>query len=119
MSNKTRAFSEEEIDERVTAQADDDSAWEKPIKVRRSRAAVLTFDEEQLARLPITVGPETLNGAPVFRGTRVPVAALLDNLAAGLTLDEFLDNFPAVRREQAIQILEFYKETLARLGRAA
>ena len=119
MSKKKRALSEEEIDELVTAQADDDSAWEKPVKVRRSRAAVLTFDEEQIGRLPITVDPETLSGEPVFRGTRVPVAALLDNLAAGLTLDEFLDNFPTVRREQAIQVLEFYKETLARLGRAA
>jgi uncharacterized protein (DUF433 family) len=47
------------------------------------------------------------------------VAALLDNLTAGLTLDEFLDNFPTVRREQAVQVLDFYKETLARLGRAA
>ena len=57
--------------------------------------------------------------APVFRGTRVPVAALLDNLADGLALDEFLDNFPTVSREQAVQVLEFYKETLARLSRAA
>ena len=80
---------------------------------------MLTLDDEQIARLPITVDPEIMSGAPVFRGTRVPVAALLDNLAAGITLDEFLDNFPTVRREQAIQVLEFYKETLARLGRAA
>ncbi|PYS80947.1 MAG: hypothetical protein DMF67_18620 [Acidobacteria bacterium] len=119
MSGKKRTLSEEEIDELVTAQADDDSAWEKPIKVRRSRTAVLIFDEEQIARLPITVDPEILSGAPVFRGTRVPVTALLDNLAASLTLDEFLNNFPTVTREQAIRVLDFYKETLARLGRAA
>jgi uncharacterized protein (DUF433 family) len=119
MSDETRALSEEEVDELVIAHADDDSAWEKPIEVRRSRAAVLTFDEEQLARLPITADPETLSGAPVFRGTRVPVAALLDNLADGLTLDDFLDNFPTVSREQAVQVLDFYKEALARLGRAA
>jgi len=80
---------------------------------------MLTLDDKELARLPITVDPETLSGVPVFRGTRVPVAALLDNLAAGLTLDEFLDNFPTVSREQAVQVLDFYKETLARLGRAA
>jgi uncharacterized protein (DUF433 family) len=79
----------------------------------------LALDEEQLARLPVTVDPEIMSGAPVFSGTRVPVAALLDNLAAGLTLDEFLDNFPTVTREQAIQVLEFSKDTLARLGRAA
>ncbi len=119
MSNDKRTLSEEEIDELVIAHADDDSAWEKPVKVRRSRAAVLTFDEEQLARLPITTGPETLSGTPVFRGTRVPVAALLDNLAEGFTLNEFLDNFPTVSREQAVQVLDFYKEALARLGRAA
>jgi uncharacterized protein (DUF433 family) len=80
---------------------------------------MLTLDDEQIARLPVTIDPETMSGAPVFRGTRVPVAALLDNLTAGLTLDEFLDNFPTVRREQAVQVLDFYKETLARLGRAA
>jgi uncharacterized protein (DUF433 family) len=119
MSSKKRNLSEEEIDELVTAQAGDDSAWEKPIKVRRSRTAVLTFDEERMARLPITVDPEIMSGTPVFRGTRVPVSAMLDNLTAGLTLDDFLDNFPTVTREQAVQILDFYKETLARLGRAA
>ncbi|MDT5270013.1 MAG: hypothetical protein QOH49_2199 [Acidobacteriota bacterium] len=80
---------------------------------------MLILEDKQIAQLPITVDPETLSGAPVFSGTRVPVTALVENLAAGLTLDEFLDNFPTVRREQAIQVLDFYKETLARLGRAA
>ncbi len=65
--------------------------------------------EEQIARLPITCDPEILSGATVFHGTRVPVAALLDNLAAGLNLDDFLDNFPTVKREQAIQVLQFFK----------
>jgi uncharacterized protein (DUF433 family) len=80
---------------------------------------MLTLDDEQIARLPITVDSEIMSGAPVFRGTRVPVAALLDNLAAGLKLDEFLDNFPTVSREQAVQVLDFYKEALERLRRAA
>ena len=75
--------------------------------------------EEQVARLPIISDPEILSGATVFRGTRVPVAALLDNLAAGLTLDEFLDNFPTVTREQALQVLEFFKDTITRLSKAA
>jgi uncharacterized protein (DUF433 family) len=78
---------------------------------------MLTLEEEQIARLPITSDPEILSGAIVFRGTRAPVAALLDNLAAGLTLDEVLDNFPTVTREQAIQVLEFSKDTLTRSGR--
>ena len=77
---------------------------------------MLTLEEEQIVRLPITSDPEVLSGATVFRGTRVPVAALLDNLSAGLTLDEFLDNFPTVTREQALQVLEFSKDTLMRLG---
>ncbi len=80
---------------------------------------MLPLKDEQIAQLPITSNPEILSGETVFRGTRVPVAALLGNIEAGLTLDEFLDNFPTVTREQAIQVLEFAKETLTRLGRAA
>ena len=75
---------------------------------------MLTLEDEQLAQLPITSDPEILSGAAVFRGTRVPVAALLDNLAAGLTLDEFLENFPTVTREQVLRVLEFSKDTLTR-----
>lgn len=77
------------------------------------------LDETQIGRLPITSDPEILSGETVFRGTRVPVAAFLDNIEAGLTLDEFIENFPTVTREQAVQVLEFAKETLTRLGRAA
>ena len=80
---------------------------------------MMTLEEEQIARLPITSDPEILSGATVFRGTRVPVAALLDNLAAGLTLNEFLDNFPTVTREQALQVLDFFKDTITRLNKAA
>jgi uncharacterized protein (DUF433 family) len=120
MSRKKKVLSEEDIDALVAAQAEDETAWEKPVHVRRSRAAyVLTLEYEQLAQLPIASDPEILSGATVFRGTRVPVAALLDNLAAGLTLDEFLDNFPTVTREQAVQVLEFSNHMLTRLGRAA
>jgi len=50
--------------------------------------------------------PEILGGVPVFVGTRVPVKTLYDYLEAGDTLDEFLDDFPAVTREQAIAALE-------------
>ena len=80
---------------------------------------MLTIAEQEIEQLPITVDPEVLSGAAVFRGTRVPVAALLDNLAAGLSLDEFLDNFPTVTRTQVLQILEFSKYTLTRLRPAA
>jgi uncharacterized protein (DUF433 family) len=49
--------------------------------------------------------PDILSGTPVFVGTRVPVRTLLDNLAPGDTLEEFLDHFPTVSREQAIAAL--------------
>lgn len=49
--------------------------------------------------------PEILGGVPVFVGTRVPVRTLLDYLAAGDTLEEFLDHFPTVTREQAVEAL--------------
>ena len=75
----------------------------------------LVIDQKDLDLLPITIDPEIVSGAPVFRGTRVPVDALISNLEAGLTLDEFLDNFPTVAREQALQVLEFSKNTLLRL----
>jgi len=50
--------------------------------------------------------PEILGGTPVFVGTRVPVQALLDFLEGGDTIEDFLDNYPGVTREQAIAFLE-------------
>ena len=50
--------------------------------------------------------PEILGGTPVFVGTRVPLQNLIDYLEAGDTIDEFLDSFPSVTREQAIAALE-------------
>lgn len=54
----------------------------------------------------ITQDPEILSGEPVFRGTRVPFQTLLDYLKAGDSLDEFLEQYPGVSREQAIAALE-------------
>jgi uncharacterized protein (DUF433 family) len=56
--------------------------------------------------------PDILGGTPVFVGTRVPVQTLLDYLEAGDSLDEFLDHFPSVSREQAVAVLELAKEML-------
>ena len=56
--------------------------------------------------------PEVLGGTPVFAGTRVPIKNLIDYLAAGDSLDEFLDDFPSVSREQAIAALEIAKDLL-------
>lgn len=76
----------------------------------------LVIEEEALERLPINIDPEIMSGTPVFQGTRVPVDALLNNLAAGVSLDEFLENFPTVTREQALAVLTFSSETLRKLG---
>ena len=53
-----------------------------------------------------------LGGTPVFRGTRVPVKTLIDYLEGGKTLDEFLDDFPSVKKYQATGLLEKLKSTL-------
>ena len=56
--------------------------------------------------------PEIMGGTPVFVGTRVPFQTLLDYLEAGDPLDEFLDDFPTVSREQAVAALEQAKDAL-------
>ncbi len=59
--------------------------------------------------IPITIDREIMSGAPVFTGTRVPVSALLENLEAGVSLEEFLENFPTVTWEQAISVLAYFR----------
>ena len=67
----------------------------------------------------VSRSPDILSGTPVFAGTRVPVQNLIDYLAAGDGLDEFLDDFPSVRREQVIAFLRASQEALlAQLGDA-
>jgi uncharacterized protein (DUF433 family) len=66
----------------------------------------------------IVQDPEIHSGEPVFRGTRVPFQTLLDYLEGGDTLDEFLEQFPGVSREQAVAALEEAKAlVLARFGK--
>lgn len=54
----------------------------------------------------ISASPEIMGGTPVFAGTRVPIQTLLDYLKAGESIDDFLDGFPTVTREQVIALLE-------------
>lgn len=56
--------------------------------------------------------PEILGGTPVFAGTRVPVRSLFDYLEGGESLDEFLRQFPSVKREQAIAALDVARDSL-------
>jgi uncharacterized protein (DUF433 family) len=67
----------------------------------------------------IHADPEILGGTPVFVGTRVPFKNLIDYLEGGHPLDEFLDDFPSVTREQAIAALEEAQEALSDRARAA
>ncbi len=66
----------------------------------------------------VTSDPNVVSGTPVFKGTRVPVQALLDHLEAGDPLDKFLDDFPSVSRDQAVRFIALAGEaalkTLAR-----
>ena len=61
---------------------------------------------------PIDRNPDILGGTPVFSGTRVPVRILMEHLEAGDRLDEFLEDFPSVSRDQAVAVLERAKMIL-------
>jgi uncharacterized protein (DUF433 family) len=63
--------------------------------------------------------PEILGGTPVFVGTRVPLQSLFDYLEGGETLDEFLRQFPSVKRERAIAALELARDALVTGARIA
>ncbi len=54
----------------------------------------------------ISASPDVMSGTPVFSGTRVPIQTFLDYLKAGESIDDFLDGFPTVNREQVIAFLE-------------
>ena len=58
-------------------------------------------------KLPISTAPDILGGTPVFAGTRVPVRTLLDYLEAGESIDEFLEGFRTVSRDQVIEFLQW------------
>lgn len=55
----------------------------------------------------IWINPERMSGAPCFFGTRLPVSSLFENLEGGVGLDEWLDAFPSVSREQAVAVLAY------------
>ena len=60
----------------------------------------------------INIDKDILSGQPVFKGSRVPVESLFDHLEAGVSLDEFLDDFPTVSKEQAIALLDVANKLL-------
>ncbi|MDQ3711686.1 MAG: DUF433 domain-containing protein [Acidobacteriota bacterium] len=60
----------------------------------------------------IEINPEKVSGTPVFAGTRVPIKNLFDYLEGGENLEDFLEGFPPVSREQAIAVLEMAEKSL-------
>ncbi|HET8865547.1 MAG TPA: DUF433 domain-containing protein [Gracilimonas sp.] len=54
----------------------------------------------------IQINPKILGGTPVFKGTRVPVETLFDYLEEGASIDTFLKDYPTVKKEQAVAVLE-------------
>jgi uncharacterized protein (DUF433 family) len=64
----------------------------------------------------ISRSPDVMSGAAVFAGTRVPAQSVLDYLAGGHSLEEFLDDFPTVTREQAVQLLHELSHSLETVG---
>jgi len=68
---------------------------------------------------PIQLSDQVLGGTAVFRGTRVPVQALIDYLEAGDRLDDFLSDYPTVTRDQAVAALELARDALGRNARAS
>ena len=64
--------------------------------------------------------PEIVSGAVVFKGTRVPVSAFFENIEGGMSIDDFIDNFPTVERRQVEALLRFARHDVeAQFGRAA
>ncbi len=61
---------------------------------------------------PINIDPETMGGTLVFIGTRIPVQTLFDYIEGGDDLNEFLDDYPTVSKEAAIEVLNMAKQTL-------
>ena len=61
----------------------------------------------------INVDAEIMSGMPVFNGTRVPIKNLFDCLECGENIDDFLDGFPSVKREQVIGLLELSERVMS------
>jgi uncharacterized protein (DUF433 family) len=72
----------------------------------------VTAQQKALLDDVVWVDPDRMSGAPCFKGTRVPIQALIDHIEGNATLEEFLAGFPSVTREQAIQFIELAKDTL-------
>jgi uncharacterized protein (DUF433 family) len=72
----------------------------------------MTADQRARLNEIVWIDPERLSGEPCFKGTRVPVQALIDHIEGNSRLEDFLAGFPSVSREQAIQFIEMARDNL-------
>ena len=77
-----------------------------------SKLFARSMAEKKMKSTRVISDPEILGGTPVFIGTRVPVRILFEHLEAGDPLEVFLEDFPSVSRELAVQVLEDAKTSL-------
>lgn len=84
----------------------------------RQRCAIIYRMADLTFKNSIERHPRKVSGQWVFRGTRVPVTALFENLRDGATIDQFLEWFPGVKREQVVAVLEHEMATLSDLKAA-
>jgi uncharacterized protein (DUF433 family) len=64
----------------------------------------------------VTVNPKVMHGTPCFAGTRVAVQTLFDHLEAGYTIEQFLEQFPTIRREQVFRLLDMMRQDIERVA---
>ena len=72
----------------------------------------MTAEEKTRLGEIVCIDLDRMSGEPCFKGTRVPIQALIDHVEANSTLEDFLKGFPSVSREQAIQMIELAKDNL-------
>jgi uncharacterized protein (DUF433 family) len=78
---------------------------------------MLMGEDGRMKRKIISTDPEVMGGTPCFAGTRVPIQTLIDYLEAGDSIDDFLEGFPTVKREQVIAFLETATERMLAAAR--
>ena len=72
----------------------------------------VSLEIRNVSQSVVKIDPEIMSGAPCFAGTRVPIQNLMDYLEGGDSIDEFLEDFPTVAREQVISFLEEAKASV-------
>jgi len=72
----------------------------------------MTVEQKRRLDEVIWVNPQRMSGAPCFRGTRVPVQSLIDFLEGGETIDQFLQLYPSITRQQVLTVLDFANDQI-------